>query len=196
MYICAESVFLKNPVRKTEYPLLNCPLNRVDQPHIDSKMCIHTHAHARFLTILFHFFSPRLFSTFPVSSLALCLKPAWRAGVGGGVLTWHWVCWARSPVAAGGPFGFRWGQGLLIAECAPTANMLIWNTNPELTSEEGEAGVRGRFATASSAIHSSLPSGFSFLFSFLPGFPPCWCLGAYINTHRLRVKTLGKGPKN
>lgn len=160
-------------------------------------MCIHTRAHTLFLTILFHFSSLCLFSTFP-TSLALCLEPARRSGVGGGVLTWHWVCSARPPVAAGGPFGFLWGQGLLIVKCTPPANMLIWNTDPELTSEEGEAGVRGHFTTAFSAIHSSLPSGSLFIFfslllpSRFPSLLTPWCIHKHTQT---QGKDPGQRPK-
>lgn len=160
-------------------------------------MCIYTHAHAHSLSILFHFSSLRLFSTFPISSLAVCLKPAWRAGVGGDVLTWHWVCSARLSVAAGGPFGFFWGQGLIV-DCTPPAKMLIWNTNLELTSEEGEAGVRGRFTTASTAIHSSLLWGSLSLFFFLlPCRFPSLLIPRCIHKHtQTQGKHPGKRPKN
>lgn len=73
--------FLTTPVSKTESQFSNRPLNRVDQPHIDSKMCICTHVHARFLTILFHFSSPCLFSTFPhllPGSLSETCLTCWR----------------------------------------------------------------------------------------------------------------------
>lgn len=47
----------------------------------------------------------------PLSSLLSCfsyLCPAWCVAVGGGVLTQHWVCLARSSTAAGGPVGSSW----------------------------------------------------------------------------------------
>lgn len=89
------------------------------------------------------------------------------------------------------PFGVLWGpgRGLLFVECGSPANMLIQNTNLQLTSEglaEKRTGGRKGFNTTSSFLNSSLPpSGplsltLSLSFSF--SYPHFFSLYASVHT--------------